>query len=376
MTDGLVAIVDWTKQNLSLLIDRCVHKHNGYIAEAMRSNPASQVAKADGEYTEKYFSRSKPSHLTIKFLISRLIKYLKTRKMIKYWKLFIRPEARMGQSSDNETPNAETTCEDCVVLLREVIAREYPQIRNEKINDWGKIKLLRQWTHEHVWLGTESTQLGLGSSWREFYSKDAPALFSMFFQYRGATMCKGYAYALMKLYQMYGFESYIFGFGNRQVMTHAVTLVRIKHKERIILAIQDATFDITYIDSNGIPFDFFDLLKTLKSHNHHMVMIEHGNAGAPYFIFDLKDKIEEFYGLVIKPDDKPISELPNGRLIYKSKETIDTFNDRYGPSVGEMLEKEGHPSDMIYLFLYLLYMQDGKLNSVDDLLKQAEAIIG
>ena len=104
-------------------------------------------------------------------------------------------------------------------------------------------------------------------------------------------------------------------------------------------------------------------------------MIEHGAAGAPDFIVHPEDDLEPFYGLVIEPGDEPVAELSEGRLKYKSRETIEVFNSRFGPSIAEFLTKDGHPPDMIYLFLYLLYIQDEQLNAVDELVCQAEAVL-
>ena len=104
-------------------------------------------------------------------------------------------------------------------------------------------------------------------------------------------------------------------------------------------------------------------------------MIERGAAGAPDFIVHPEDDLESSYGLVIEPGDEPVAELSGGRLKYESRETIDTFNDKFGASVAEFLEKEGHPPDMIYLFLRLIYLQDGQLNAAGDLIRQTKAVL-
>lgn len=263
--------------------------------------------------------------------------------------------------------------DESFVLLHELINRDYPELENEQIDDWGKVKLLRQWTHEYADWGTEHAQFNQ-EQYAVFFNSDAPEIFSMFIQDEGAVMCQGTAYALTKLYSAYGFETYILGVGIPDIMTHAVTLVRINYDGQSIFAIQDPTFDISYVDSNGTPYDYFDMLGVLKSHYHHLIEVEYGVGRPSDFLLHPMD--EPYYGICIEPDDEPIAELPDGRLKYKNKETLAEFNDIYGDSISAALKQDGHPPDTIYLFLYLLYIQDEHLTCITELENEANSVLG
>lgn len=260
----------------------------------------------------------------------------------------------------------ETAQNDSLVLLKELLARDYPEIENEYIEDWGKVKLLRQWTHEHVDFGTSAAEFSK-EEYRKFFTKDAPGLFATFFQDLGAVMCKGASYTLMKLYQAYEFQSYVLGVGIDGVMTHSVTLVRIKHSGRSILTIQDPTFNVTYVDGNGLPYDYFDFLRTLKNHN--LVVVEKGHGAARGFIVCPEDNIKLLYG------EEPIAQLPDGRLRFPWKNPLPQWTAFFGPRIAEAVAKDGHPPDVIYLFLYFIYLQDAQLNPVGHLMRQTEALL-
>jgi multisubunit Na+/H+ antiporter MnhB subunit len=178
---------------------------------------------------------------------------------------------------------------DALLLLKETISAEYPEMRNAQLDDWERVKLLRQWAHEHVDWGSQCAQMNQ-EQYRIFFDADAATEFAMFLKDEGAVWCQGTAWALMRLYEAYGYEAYCLGVDIPGVMTHAMTLVRISHDGRSILTIQDATFDIGYVDSDGEPYDYFDLLSVVENRHDYLVRIEQGACKPGDYLFCTDEK--------------------------------------------------------------------------------------
>jgi hypothetical protein len=240
--------------------------------------------------------------------------------------------------------------------LKATIVAEYPSIISPFISDYDKANILRQWSYEHTKASSKHNLLELDESFG-FYIKNTEELFTAFSEYNGGVWCGGSAYVLSKLYQSYGYKAYTVDSGEVGVLTHVVTIVEIDYDGRKILSVQDPTFNITYENSSGIPYDYFELLKTLKKHNHKNITINQGNGSAPDFILDPRDDCND-YAQYISSSDKPFVKLTGERLVYKSRLTLARFDDKYknGSIVNEFLLKEGHPPKTLYLFLYPLYM--------------------
>lgn len=79
----------------------------------------------------------------------------------------------------------------------------------------------------------------------------------------GGVSCQGAAHYLYLKYREAGYKSYIIGFGNKYY-THAMTLVQISHGGMSKYAIQDPTFNISYVDRAGNPLSVFAIVELLR----------------------------------------------------------------------------------------------------------------
>ncbi|HEY4712608.1 MAG TPA: bZIP transcription factor [Dehalococcoidia bacterium] len=270
------------------------------------------------------------------------------------------------------TNQNESLANDALLLLKETISTEYPETRNGQLDDWEKVKLLRQWAHEHVDWGSECTLMSQ-EQYRKFSDADAPTEFAMFLKDECAVWCLGTAWALMRLYEAYGYEAYCLGVGIPGGMTHAMTLVRISHNGSGILTVQDATFDISYVNSNGEPYDYFDLLTVVKNRRHDLVEIEHGPCKPGDFLLCTDEEPGSQYWWV--PDNTPVPALSEGRMKVRFEWTMDNFWDFYGPAIADSLAEEGYPPHWCYMFLHLLYIRHGNEDATE-LMNQATSILG
>jgi hypothetical protein len=270
------------------------------------------------------------------------------------------------------TTQNESLTNDALLLLKETISTEYPEMRNGQLDDWEKVKLLRQWTHEHVDWGSQCTQMNQ-EQYQRFFDANAATEFAMFLKDEGAVMCQGVAWALMRLYEAYGYEAYCLGVDIPKVMGHDMTLVRISYNGRSILTIQDATFDISYIDPDGEPYDYFDLLAVIKNRRHNLVEIEQGACKPGDYLFCTGEEFGSQYWSV--PGDAPVPALSEGRMKVKFGLTIDNWWDCYGPTIADSFAEEGYLPHWCYMFLHLIYIRQG-YEDASELMDQATSILG
>jgi hypothetical protein len=246
------------------------------------------------------------------------------------------------------------------LTLKQQVNKDYPQLLHSGLSEWGKVILLRQWAYSHIDTSTKSCLIDQDRGFA-FYSKDAQELFQAFAEDRGGVWCYGAAFSLARLYGVYGLDAYVCDMGNPEVMTHAVTLVRIRHGGRTILSVQDPTFDLTYVDAADEPVDYFDLLNVLRRNESGAVKALVGSAPSPDCIVAPQD--DPYHGTLWNPyrnpGDRPKKVLAGGRQVFQSRLSLDRFAVMNGAAIKTFLVKEGHPPELIYLYLYPITIQWG-----------------
>jgi hypothetical protein len=248
-------------------------------------------------------------------------------------------------------------------LLKEMIYQEIPELRSETMDDFTRVNLLREWAFRNI-------DWGIGSTLRpsEYFSQSAPAVFSWYFQDRAGTFCGGAAYALKKLYHLFGCESYTIGFGNLNVMTHTSTLVRIQHEGRSVLSVQDVTFNFSYSDAAGNPYDYLNLLETLRNSRHDLIFTIEGTDHVRETVVSARSELGN-YRQFLETDFSQVERISSGWLKFNSMLTYERFNDVYGPQINPFLAAEGYPQDTLYLYLYPFQCDSTAL------LGQAQAVV-
>lgn len=158
-------------------------------------------------------------------------------------------------------------------LLKNLVLAHYPQIEENKTSDFDRVSFLRQWAARATnWSNKEGLLDHSGTTnpyarGFNFYSQDAPTIYAAFMGDKGGAWCSGTAYALVRLYELFGYKAFRIGIGvPNSDATHIVTLVEIDHEARgrKILSVQDAYFDSTYVHTDGWPMDYFELLELLR----------------------------------------------------------------------------------------------------------------
>lgn len=245
------------------------------------------------------------------------------------------------------------------LFLKELIAKDLPQLVTPALDDSSRLTLLRRWAYENTDWSTPGANLDERTN--GFYDMGAPELFSAFRNDKGGVLCGGTAYAFMQLCRLYGYDALTLDFGAPSVSTHVVTLVRLSQGGRDVWSIQDPTYDVTYMHRDGTPFDYLDLLRSLRDRQDDRVLVEKGQGRSRDYIV-APDEAESMLRVLSADESFEVfvGPLSNGALKYRRRYSIEKFKQINGPSIAEFLAREGHPGDAVYLFLYPIGISGGR----------------
>jgi hypothetical protein len=258
-----------------------------------------------------------------------------------------------------ELPRSVNSATESALLLKELIAKDLPRLATTAVGSSARLTLLRRWAYENTDWSTPGANLDEDRANR-FYEMDAPELFSAFRHDRGGVLCGGTAYAFMRLCRLYGYDALTVDFGAPSAGTHVVTLARLSRGGHDVWSVQDPTYDVTYVHRDGQPFDYLDLLRALCDRQGGQIVVENGKGRSREFIVAPDDAESTLPVLnAHKSFDLFVGPLPDGALKYRRRYSIDGFNEIDGSSTAAFLQREGHPAEAIYLFLYPLRISGG-----------------
>lgn len=170
--------------------------------------------------------------------------------------------------------------------IKKLIELDYPKVNDNDISDFERVNMLRQWVATYVDWGSESTRI----DHHTLDKKSLKEVYEYFQNDLGTVECGGATQILMRIYNLYGYHAYRYDSGTPTSFNHIINIVRINHKEKEILSIQDPSYDVTYLTKNGEPFDFYQFLIDLKSKNIENIYVLEGNAKKRDYICSLNDK--------------------------------------------------------------------------------------
>jgi len=226
-----------------------------------------------------------------------------------------------------------------------------PPSTMDDLSDWDRVNLIRHCAAVHTVWSSQSCLLENDPS-LSFYSLSASSIFRAFRGKQGGAMCGGMAYALMKLYHDFGYESYIVDMGKPEYETHVVVLVRVEDTNRYLLSIQDILFDISLVDSNGRPLDYFDVLGKLRDLRHEEIkMVPSHEWAVQRDIIIRPNEIDDFPWIRFSKDFRALDDerrLYRGSMSYRLYESANEKAQKFKA----FLEHEGYPRNMLYIYLF------------------------
>lgn len=163
--------------------------------------------------------------------------------------------------ADNQSghPTAVSSPSD---RLKQTIAQAIPELQNPNLGDWTRVNLLRRWVYRQIDVAYQTCSQDDYAP--DVSNRDAATIFADFAADRGGVWCAGASDSLLRLYQLYGYNAYSIHFGDKQSLTHTVTLVQIQHQGKPLLVVQDAYLNTTITDAQGQPLAYWDLLQQLQ----------------------------------------------------------------------------------------------------------------
>ena len=221
----------------------------------------------------------------------------------------------------------------------------------DDLSDWDRANLLRHCAAVHTVWSSQSCLLENDPS-LGFYSLSASSIFRAFRGKQGGAMCGGMAYTLMKLYQDFGYESYIVDMGKPEYETHVVVLVRVENANRHLLSIQDVLFDISLVDGNGRPLDYFDLLGKLRGLRHKEIKMAPSHEWAvERDIIIRPNEVDHSPWIRLSKDFRALDDdrrLYRGSMSYRLYESTNEKAQKFKA----FLVREGYPGNMLYIYLF------------------------
>lgn len=201
--------------------------------------------------------------------------------------------------------------------------------------EWKNVNTIREWVATNTPSSSDSLLIQ-DTLWRnspyEIYLK--------LLLKGGGVNCAGYSYALMKLYREFGYKAFSYHSGRLDAFNHVITLVEITYKGKKRLVIEDATFDVTYMDDNMEPYDFFTFLDTLEKRQFESIHIIQSDSPPHTYICDLakegncrKDSIKEGPIMTKKnrqfyPEKLGANTLEANKHIYLFPRLLQTDTDK------------------------------------------------
>lgn len=145
--------------------------------------------------------------------------------------------------------------------MRAIVLKNKPTLSNNAITDIQRVNIIREWVNEQSVWGGKNTNINV---YRLLVNKTALQMLDFINITSTGLDCGTYTVFLLKLYHLFGYDSYVYDMGRDSEGGHSVVLVWINDNGKRKLIVEDPTYNITYIDSDGVPIDFFVLLQKIK----------------------------------------------------------------------------------------------------------------
>lgn len=226
-------------------------------------------------------------------------------------------------------------------------------------SDYEKTTFLRTYSGELIDIG----QLDDGTKRLhrsiDLASFDVSDFYHQFKSDSTAAECGITSFFYIKLLQTFGFKAYQYSFGFKEKpyerFIHSVTLVEINYEGARRLIVQDAYLNLTYCDSAGRPFDFYDLLATIKRREYERIAVDSPPLKTRLLVPDprlyygqLDDPCKEQLAQALRQDSgRPATKIPITRDFAT---LMQSPCGHFEADFVEALHRNGHMEPFIYAY--------------------------
>jgi hypothetical protein len=238
-------------------------------------------------------------------------------------------------------------------LLRlESIVRALP-------SDFEKTTFLRKYSGEVLDIGRVDDQTNTLYKSKNFESFNLEEFYSLSANDKLPATCGITTFFYIKLLQAFGFKAYQYSFGFKdkpyEQFIHSVTLVQIDFKGSKRLLIQDPYLNLTYLNQQGEPIDFFEFLLNIRRHEYGLIVMDASSADTFLLVPDpslyypyLNNSCKELLSKALRKADGSLrTKLPikrNYETLMKSP--CGNFEDGFT----DALHKHGYQQPFLYAY--------------------------
>ena len=244
--------------------------------------------------------------------------------------------------------------------LKNRIHADYPELRDPRLPDWDKARILRTWTWSLVDVAWPPMSYDQQKDW---HRSEADRLVERFDSDKGGVWCEGAAFTLQKIYALYGFEAYLITLSQRYEQgwgSHTMTLIHIEDGSRRIWSLQDSYFDNAITDAGGRPLDYVEFLQRLKARRLHEVGLKEFDVPVrflpavivpAYKAIGKTEKEIAYNHWPVDLDSYSVKRLDDGSVKIVSRRMLSQYIARFD-YFKELLAANRVPTDPIYYFLF------------------------
>lgn len=236
--------------------------------------------------------------------------------------------------------------------LKRRISREVPRLGS--LSHTERVCELRNWAFANQTIASRSERLDTLEG-HAIYKSSAAKLYRSMSRDRGF-LCAGSAYALKRLYELYGYRSYVINMGDEVngAFTHVSTLVELHERGRSVLSVQDPYFNCDLRDRQGEPLDHKDLIEMLAAGKDGDVRVEFGRSTELTVVINRTDEpqlaLEHLRGFGLDPER---SGTRIGTDRYRMRKALDLeryFSDI--PALERWLYSAIGRTNPLYIYLF------------------------
>jgi hypothetical protein len=192
--------------------------------------------------------------------------------------------------------------------MKEIVQKEVPVVLNRHISDFEKVNKIREWVNEQtIWGTLPDNEINTMIN-----KKTSLEMYKYYLSHtEKAYDCGSYSVFLHKIYQLFGYESYIYDMGKDNQFRHTVVLVWIKDEGKKKLIIEDPSYNITYIDIKTNPLDYFQFIEYLKNDKKRVFLKKSIGKG--------QKMICKLNNTCNPPSSKILKTHPNGFILFRNQ---------------------------------------------------------
>lgn len=145
--------------------------------------------------------------------------------------------------------------------MRDIVIKAKPEILDKDMSDFERVNRIREWVNEQVVWSPRPVD---GRLRIEINKKTALEMYRIFNKNKNWFDCGTYSVFLLKVYELFGYESYVLDIGKDNQFKHSVVLVSIKDGAEFKFAVEDPYYNLTYVSAHSTPFDVMELARLIK----------------------------------------------------------------------------------------------------------------